>query len=248
MQRSRFDALRERLLRAGIAPRRVRRYVSELCDHFDDLVREETANGAARNAAEIRARTRIGNDDDLAAVMLARPDLRSLAARHPWAVFGLSPFAMVLAAIVLCLAIEFGIFRVVHGMVPHPTVAQREAFVFAIAIWNTLATFVAPAAIAVVLCIVGLRQRMPAIWIFAGIAIACFFGAFQEIHWSDDGRHGELSFGTAFLPPFPIKLIVGGLYRVIVTFALAGAIYWIGNRRQNSGSGEVDQPATHAAE
>ena len=43
-----FDHLSERLLRAGIAPRHVRRYARELSDHFDDLVREEIAVCTAR--------------------------------------------------------------------------------------------------------------------------------------------------------------------------------------------------------
>ena len=115
----RLDALREKLLRAGIAPRHVRRYVGELhAIDFDDLVREETANGASQGVAEITARTRLGSDSDLAAVMLARPDLRSLAARYPLAVFGLGPFVMVLAAIVVGLAAEFIIFKAANVLPP----------------------------------------------------------------------------------------------------------------------------------
>ncbi len=248
MLQPRFDQLRERLLRAGIAPRHVRRYVGELRDHFDDLVREETARGAARNTAEAKARARLGSDGDLVEVMLARPGMRSVAARYPWAVFGLGPIALVLAALVGALLIEFGIFKVAHALLPHPATAQRESFVAAIAVWNTLATHVAPLAIAVMLCVIGLRQRMSATWIFAGIAIACALGAFQEIHFSDDGRHGELSFGSAFFPPFPIGLIVAGLYRAVITFALAGAIYWFGIRRQNSAMAGTDGAQPLAAE
>ena len=40
-----FDEIRERLLRGGIAPRHVRRYLRELSDHFGDLVLEERRNG-----------------------------------------------------------------------------------------------------------------------------------------------------------------------------------------------------------
>ena len=69
MLQSRFDHLSERLLRAGIAPRHVRRYARELSDHFDDLVREETATGSSRELAEARALSRLGNDEDLANAM-----------------------------------------------------------------------------------------------------------------------------------------------------------------------------------
>ena len=248
MPQSRFDELRERLLHAGIAPRHVRRYIAELRDHFDDLVREETANGASRNAAEAKARTRLGNDNDLAETMLARPDLRSLMARYPWAVFGVGPVVLVLASLAGALAIEIGAVYLTTAVLHHPTVAEREWFVFGVAVWNTLATFVAPFAIAAALCIAGQRQRMPAAWIFAGIAIACILGAFQEIHFSDDGHHGELSFGSGLFPPFHTNLVIGGLYRTVITGAAALALYGFGLRRQNSGHAAVDRAATLAVE
>jgi hypothetical protein len=242
MLQTRFDALREQLLRAGIAPRHVRRYIAELRDHFDDLVREERANGAAVGAAEAKARARLGSDDELASVMLARPELRSLTARYPWAVFGLGPVAMVVAALTVCLLLEFASFNVAHTLFPHPTAGEREGFVFAVSIWNALWTYVAPFAIAAGLCLLGLRQRMPAAWIFTGIALACFFGAFQEIHFRDDGHHGELSLGSGLFSPFPVKLLVHGLQRAIVTFALAGGLYWFAK------SAQLEQPAPLPAE
>jgi len=248
MLQSRFDELRERLLRAGLAPRHVSRYIAELRDHFDDLVREESASGTSRSVAEAKARTRLGNDNDLAETMLARPDLRSLMVRYPWAVFGLGPVALVLAALTATLAIEMGVLSLAHAIVPHATSATREWFVFGVAVWNTIGTYGAPFAIAIALSVAGLRQRMPAAWVFAGIAIACSLGAFQQIHFTDDGHHGELSFGSALLPPFPTGLIVGGLYRAIVTGALAAAIYWYGMRRQNSDRAGTATAATLAAE
>jgi hypothetical protein len=231
---SRFDSLREQLLRAGIAPRHVHRYVAELRDHFDDLVREERANGAAPGAADAKARARLGNDDELAAVMLARPELRSLAVRYPWAVFGLSPIVLVLTALAVGLLLEGAAIYAVSKFFPHPTTAQREWFVFATEMWNALWTFAAPLAIAAGLCLLGLRQRMPPAWIFAGIVLACFFGAFQEIHFTDDGRHGELSLGSGLFPPFPAKLVVGGMQRLVFTLVLAAGLYWFGKSAQGA--------------
>ena len=103
MPQSCFDRqnqrLSERLLTAGIAPRHVRRYVRELSDHFDDLVREESATGAGRALAETRALSRLGNDDDLADAMLSRPELRSFMSRFPWAVFGLGPILLLVLSV-----------------------------------------------------------------------------------------------------------------------------------------------------
>jgi hypothetical protein len=248
MLSSAFDSLREQLLRAGIAPRHVRRYIGELRDHFDDLTREEIASGASQSVAKVRARNRLGSDADLADVMLARPELRSLAARHPLMVFGLGPVAMVVAALAVTLATEIGVLNTISAFVSHPSDAQREIFVFAVGVWNTLATTLAPLAIATALCIVGLRQRVAPGWIFAGIVCACFFGAFQEIHFADDGHHGSLSLGSAFAPPFPMKLIVHGFYRAVVTITLAGAAYWFGTRLQESHELETGETVIHAAE
>jgi hypothetical protein len=61
MPQPRFDRLSERLLRAGIAPRHVRRYVRELSDHFDDLC--EMRRGAARDLPKPGAGAWLGHDD-----------------------------------------------------------------------------------------------------------------------------------------------------------------------------------------
>ena len=47
----RFEILSSTLLRAGIAPRHVHRYVAELRDHFEDLVRDEMTKGSRRPRA-----------------------------------------------------------------------------------------------------------------------------------------------------------------------------------------------------
>jgi hypothetical protein len=76
-------------------------------------------------------------------------------------------------------------------------------------------------------------------WIFAGIALACFFGAFQEIHFADDGRHGELTLGSGLFPPFPMKLVVGGFQRAILTGVLAGGLYWFGKSARAEQSAQL---------
>jgi hypothetical protein len=53
--------LRERLLRAGIAPRHVWRYLRELTEHLADLRTEEIAAGHSPAEAENAALARLGN-------------------------------------------------------------------------------------------------------------------------------------------------------------------------------------------
>src|ERR1700720_2457956 len=55
-----FHELRERLLRAGVAPRHVRRYLAELADHLADLRAEEEGAGRSRADAESAALVRLG--------------------------------------------------------------------------------------------------------------------------------------------------------------------------------------------
>lgn len=75
--------LETRLLRAGIAPRHVRRTVTELREHMEDLVAAEHATGLSLPEARSRAARQMGSLDALVAEMRARPELRSWAHHYP---------------------------------------------------------------------------------------------------------------------------------------------------------------------
>jgi hypothetical protein len=83
--------LRERLLRAGIAPRHVHRYLTELREHCEDLAAEEERAGRNPAEAATLALTRLGQVDELARTMIERPELRSWTAQAPWVVLGAGP-------------------------------------------------------------------------------------------------------------------------------------------------------------
>ena len=84
-----FERLRDRLLTAGISPRHVRRYMTELSDHITDL--EVEAKAAGHPAPRESALERLGHPDDLAQAMIDRPELKAWTARAPWAVFLFGP-------------------------------------------------------------------------------------------------------------------------------------------------------------
>ena len=79
-----FESLRETLLRAGLAPAHVRRYLRELSEHFSDLVCEALETGLGLTEARTAARARLGVDEALAGAMLAERSLRSWTGRAPW--------------------------------------------------------------------------------------------------------------------------------------------------------------------
>src|SRR5271166_6182591 len=103
-----FIELRERLLRAGVAPRHVRRYLTELADHLADLRAEEERAGRSRADAESAALARLGRTDDLAKAMIEQRQFRSWCVRAPWAIFGLGPLVCLgVAYFVACIYLWF---------------------------------------------------------------------------------------------------------------------------------------------
>ena len=93
-----FNELRERLLRAGVAPRHARRYLAELNAHLSDLIAEEASAGRNPADAQATALSRLGAIDQLASAMIDRREFQSWSTRTPWAVFGLAPILLLSAS------------------------------------------------------------------------------------------------------------------------------------------------------
>lgn len=202
----RFEGLKEQLLRAGIAPRHVRRYIAELKDHFADLVREQTEAGSDNARAEFLADQRIGSDEELLQAVLKSPELRSLTSRYPWAVFGVAPVLMLLAGVAGAVLLEIALFyfRIASIISPvHPPWLQ-----VAIELWNTAVMFGLPFGVAALFAWLGIRQRVPKYWIALSVALACVFGAGHDVfvRWSDLPHHSSLNVG--FVGPGYTKAMV----------------------------------------
>jgi len=104
-----FHELRERLLRAGVTPRHVRRYLTELADHLADLRAEEERAGRSRADAESAALARLGGVDNLAKAMIEQRQFQSWCVRAPWAMFCLAPLCLLAGAyFVACVYLWFG--------------------------------------------------------------------------------------------------------------------------------------------
>ncbi len=76
-----FSELRERILRAGVAPRHVRRYLRELADHLADLTAEEERAGRSPTDAHFAALRRLGEMGDLAKAMIDQCQFQSWSAQ-----------------------------------------------------------------------------------------------------------------------------------------------------------------------
>jgi len=165
-----FEVLAETLLKAGIAPRHVRRYVRELDEHLDDLTAQQRASGYDGEDAVLRARAQLGDDAELAQAMLNQPGMKSWPARMPWLVFLLLP-PILTGAIGLALYAAFYFLgngaATIHAMLPLP---QSSLVGFSVAAMTAVNVLAVPV-VATVLAIVAERQRLRIKWPMLGIAL-----------------------------------------------------------------------------
>ena len=79
----RFESLRLELLRSGVAPLYVERTVLELGEHYADLEASALAAGDSAEEAARAARVALGTECEIAAAILARPELLTFSTRWP---------------------------------------------------------------------------------------------------------------------------------------------------------------------
>ena len=197
----RFESLREILLKGGIAPRHVRRYLAELTEHLADLIEKQRAQGYDGEDAALRARALLGEDGELAAAMLEQKSLRSLSARAPWLIFGILPcFAVTVAMLVplglLALTAKVLGFAAKGAARPH----WFELLAPATAACANLVFFPLMSALFVALVV---RQRLSLTWAVIAVAIPLilFIHSVAEvtIHGHPGIRFG-VGMGPIFLP------------------------------------------------
>ena len=199
-----FEKLEDRLLRGGIAPRHVKRYLRELSEHLADLTQAQAEAGFGADDSAARARAALGPDAELADAMLKQRDFRSIGARFPWAVFGLMPpfflilgFLLVFISMVL-IGVAGGVIVPDHkSHLPVPAWYHWTAsgMIFA-------ANFLVTTALAFLLVWMARRQRMKPVWPLLGMAIILFIGLHGD--FSAETRRISIGLGT-MLPFYPAK-------------------------------------------
>jgi len=221
-----FRELRERLLRAGIAPRHVRRYLTELREHKADLTAEEESGGRSRAEAEKAALARLGCVDELARTMLERRELRSWTARLPWAVLGLGAVAgLAFCWAVALLILWTGWTWFLHGA-PSPFVPRLQGFSIAYFGVGRMLYYWAPLLAGWAMILVAGRQRLGAAWPAVSAAILAILGATGAVDVRPPtvpGRAGDV--GMRFLP-LP-SAMTGTVIRAVALFALMALPYLV---------------------
>jgi hypothetical protein len=193
--------LRERLLRAGIAPRHVRRYLAELSDHLADLTAEEQRNGLARADAESAALARLGDPEHLAQAMIRQPQLRAWSARAPWAAFGLVPIAALVAAYTVAMLIlwtgwQLFLPTAVTPFGNHTTGLANAYFQLGRALYYT-----APLFIGWVISAMAARQRIAPAWTAFGLCLLAWIAVSVRVHaWRSSSGAARVGVRLALHP------------------------------------------------
>ncbi len=178
-----FHELRERLLRAGVAPRHVRRYMAELADHLADLRAEEECAGRSRADAESAALLRLGGMDDLAKAMIGQRQFQSWCVRAPWAMFGLVPLIVLAGAWFVALFILWSGWKIFlpGSNTPFVRIDGFAIFYFGV---GRLLYYGAPILVGWGIGLMAIRQRVKAVWPTVGLVLIAWMGGTAQVHAS----------------------------------------------------------------
>jgi hypothetical protein len=184
-----FRELRERLLRAGVAPRHVRRYLSELSDHLADLTTEEERAGRSPADAQSAALNRLGGMDELARAMMERRDVQAWSVRAPWAIFGLAPIVLMAAAYFIALFILWSGWKLLLPGTDSPFVRVNGFSMFYFGV-GRLIYYGAPVLIGWGIGFVAARQRLSPLWPTVGLVVIAWIGGTAHVHASRSRASG----------------------------------------------------------
>src|ERR1700730_10653595 len=222
-----FNELRERLLRAGVAPRHMRRYLIELADHLADLTAEEERAGHSREDAESAALGRLGEIDDLARTMIENRQFQSWCVRAPWAMFGLAPLVLLFGAWFVALLILWSGWKIFLPGADTPFVRIDGFAIFYFGV-GRLVYFCAPILIGWGIGLIAARRRLKAVWPTIGLVLIAFIGGTAQVHASRaavPGGVGHIRIDFALGPS--VQGISDGVFHALVIVSLTVLPYLI---------------------
>lgn len=200
-----FNDLRERLLRAGVAPRHVRRYLRELADHLADLRAEEERAGRNRADAESAALARLGGMDELARAMTEQRQFQSWCVRAPWAAFGVAPLLVLAGAWCVALLILSLGWRTFLPGAETPLGVRQYGLANVYFQVDRAFYYAAPIFIGWGMGLLAVRQRLKAIWPMAGLVPIALMAATARVH----ANHAEgVGIRFAHVLSIPSALVV----------------------------------------
>jgi len=220
MRDDNFSTLGERLLRAGIAPRHVRRLLDELAAHHALLIEEETGRGQPPDTARSLARERLGTDDEIVARARAQVALRSWGARWPLAC-AIAPFlGMVGSAVLLMASLVLLCSLAAAGGDAGTWLRRGTQFTGWIMMYGLPLVWV------YVLARYSVSRRLRWGWPLAGLILTAAAGAGTtfEVVWPHPGVRGQLSGGIGLCLDGALIFVTRALATLIAGVALYALI------------------------
>lgn len=196
-----FEAIAEALLKGGIAPRHVRRYIGELTDHLEDGIERQKAAGFSEDDARIRARALLGDDHELTAAMLEQTRFKSWPACLPWLVFMVAPFFLLTVCLLALLVPIFAIgdgAQHIHDFTGIPPDFLRQLSWVLLTGVNLLALPV----LALGLGTLAHRQRLNPLWPIAGTLLLLPLFLHVGMAFGDPALHKSGQIMVTAAPPF----------------------------------------------
>ena len=223
-----FEELRERLLRAGVAPRHVRRYLAELGDHLADLKAEERSAGRSRAEAERVAMARLGGVDELAEAMIGQRELQSWSVRAPWAAFGVAPLLILAGAWYFALFLLWSGWHIFlpESSTPFVRLQGVEILYFGI---GKLIFFGAPILVGWGVGLMAARQRLKAVWPVVSLVLIALIGGTGQVHVSRTPVAGGLGYiGMNFnVGPGNLHGVPAGVVHALVILLITTVPYFV---------------------
>jgi hypothetical protein len=226
-----FREVRERLLRAGVAPRHVRRYVAELGDHLADLRAAERKAGRNAAEAEAEALVRLGSAEDLAKAMMERRELQAWSVRAPWAVFGVGSLALLGVAYFAACIYLWALWQIFLPGAETPFGRGNGDVYGALNVLAQMGKYfylLAPVLAGWAMVWMAARQRVGMIWPAMGAALIALMGSAAEIQASRSAvPHGLGHVRMNFTLGNSVGEFMGRMPYVATVLALTVAPYFL---------------------
>jgi hypothetical protein len=226
-----FEGLWRRLLRAGIAPRHLKRLIAELEAHFTDVVAELRSAGLSQAESESQAAVRLGTDDVLFANILAHPELQSWTRQWPWLAFVLLPLLALPVQFVLSMLAAVGVVAF-STQVLGLTALHPGAVPWVVGGLQAYAVWIAPMVAAGATCFLAVRYGAPLAWPVVGSVLIALLGATTNasFEWSPTVSRGALSGGIGL--HFPDVGLTASLRAILTLLIILVPYLWL-RRRAN---------------
>lgn len=239
-----FHTFKKRLLQCGVNPKYVNRTVNELQDHYVDLKRDAIASGLSDADAKIEALSSIGEEEVIIREVMSKPELKSLAYRFPWAVYGVGSVATLVISvmIVLFMLVTLGNFLGPEYGLAWPVVTWYQSFC------NCAGFFIMYGLTPLLLSgivISALNREAPPFWPALGCVLVAMVGSGINIYavWPQSYNEiGSLSlhWGFQILDNHSHEGTFPNTLRLATNITLAYFIYYKGSRTGISTSGILE--------